>query len=753
MRLNSWLTKNNIKHIISVDDDYSKTEPGDEEIEFNLRKGIRENDSNYLKLFFMLEQGDKVIEAYSSEPEMLIQLLVRMYNENKENKDFINGLKLLVLGSNDTYTYIKRLEETLESIKSDNNSVAEVKKYGSYNDAKNESKAYFEGLGLSEKEKVLWLIDYELSTDTKQNGLTLIDSIRAANAADSSFAERNIFIILSGVVIDQAQLSNFDFRIHKIDKSTLSTRDKFELNIIVGSKQYLSSVLVSDLSNRVKDSYVKAQTELLNQSQHILDYLIISYPNKEGTHPIDLLLRLFGIIGKENFEESIVKDYDKIIRLLSEYEYLVTPDDQVKDNIFYTLMHKEKYNENVNSLCSNISSGDIFKINEENYVLLSQACDISVRAEGDRVLEYGLLAKLKRGECPSSKSGFNLEHLGEECKHIDFRDYIQVNFGLLDLCTINRDGTAKLKLDVIKDDYSDVFNITDPEAEYGRIEKYFDKISGLGQIAGYINRPNKIKLFKVFKRIYSAFNFMKEIENENPGIVVKVRSIIKDSSEFSGYYNYNIISRELFYDIKREGRLNSVDTLEVINEFGNYSCRISKPGDFSKDTLRSTVKKKLQIEDITNAENHFSIEIQIDNDKGIIKEYIKRLNIINKNCIEELDIDSDTIIIKKNMQLAYIEEVPFPFRNNKLMITREDLEKTAVGKGLILTINEIASSMEEVQGPLNKIFNRETKTIKDTLDFIIGETTIGDYVIVLRSTYNSEHVRNDAVIGLVRVSE
>jgi hypothetical protein len=149
---------------------------------------------------------------------------------------------------------------------------------------------------------------------------------------------------------------------------------------------------------------------------------------------------LFSTISKK-----IAEKYDSISKLIFDYSQLCEWCGLIKkDELDYEIIKKtrvsECYDFNINKKYLPVSYGDIFKIKDEYYLLIGQACNLTIRENGKRTAQCATLAKISifKDNDSNEISKYVLKYFNTESKYtIDFNNCINVDFNVLDLCTIN----------------------------------------------------------------------------------------------------------------------------------------------------------------------------------------------------------------------------------------------------------------------------------------------------------------------------
>lgn len=750
MQLNEWLKKNKIQHIISIDDEHEKGS-NKFNLKYYLERGLKEKYENFVAIFSYIDDFNiDILDEYKDNCKEQISILLDVYEDNTDNLIFIRELNNLVAQYNSDVGGVKHFLDKIGADKA--SEVKNIKLYKSYFEAYANYKAHIDGLNKNSTSKILWLVDYELvDGDSEKTGLNLIEKIIVENQENEEFLEKNIFVLLSGFQINSTEIRSMKCRIYKIDKLALGDTKTFIKSLINGSKEYISWILVRKVNKSLSDGFKAAESEILSRKQEILDYLIIHYPNKEGTNTLEILVRILQIIARENFEGFISNDIGKLIRLLQEYEMLCESEPRIKSNYLFDLMNKETANKNINKFYNSINSGDIFCISGKHYILLSQPCDISVRGKGERKLERGILVRMTENSC-SEKASYELKHFNNKSYYIDYRDCKYVNLDILDLCTLNSEGKARLHKDIFENSHSLTINSIDIE----KIENSTYEINGLidrliseGKLEGYLNYPMRLKIFKILKKINEVVNIFNDFNKENSVYFKKMRNIIKSESELISFYSYELCEDYIEFKVQRIAALNTIDTYDIINEFSNYTSRIGKPGDIT--LYVNDESKDILTEDLNSGKQELIVNIKDGSDEDEIKKYISSYDFVNSDKIHSLKIQDKKVIITRDMQYLHIGDSIFDVQNGMIEVSK-DFIKGIDKQGIIeMILEEVSKDGLEVKN-INMLVNKDKNDIKDKIKLRLGKTRFGNIQINVESSLDKHKYINLGSITIEKIS-
>lgn len=350
--------------------------------------------------------------------------------------------------------------------------------------------------------RILWLIDRDFSeaNESTDAGIEFIQEIAQQELQD------NICLLLTAKTdLTTTGMCN---QIHSNERLrryfnliSVVSKDNFFKNssdaveeIITGLWSNYNYLMITQLANYLTKGLDNAKGKFLSLTSSAAKHLIINFPSEEGVSVPETIHRILMILTSKEFGEAYSKDMEKISQLLVDYKELEksTPTTESDKNMVFDLRHNEMYDNNVNALRQTIGFGDIFEINNELFVLLSQPCDVAYRGQNGRNLNEALLGKLAKIPADKDKAG---RHYSEPLKFLkkdheywlDYREFILIDFNLLDLCVFSSDGVAKvLKEAVEKSELN--------ESEYKlipykkqRIDEVLIRIKKMREMCAFVN--------------------------------------------------------------------------------------------------------------------------------------------------------------------------------------------------------------------------------------------------------------------------
>jgi hypothetical protein len=470
-KLKSFLEKNKIKYIISIDDDYAN--PEDDFSQYNkieLIDHILEEINNNEKYQNIIEEYiPNDISTFLSRPNNLRRNMINQYWDVIPEDDIKKLLELY--GKENDNILLKSLLKKLKRSNFIKDYITIDNRVEASNLMKNLPEDWKD---INEDNKILWLIDLDLTKTggKKEEGYRILEDIY------NQRPEWNIGIILTKEVKLGQEDETLKEHLKKFDKDYLIQNTnltwiiskeiledfeddnyiKFTQSLEKGFRRNYTYQIADIVTNMFKTGLKRATSEFKNMDQPIINYLMIESSQAEGISAIDMLKRILMINVEKDFEEELADKYkDNLAGKLIEYENLCDNKYENTSEKLFDLRNKEKYSYNINKLHNPIGFGDIFKIWDKNeqkykkYILLSQPCDIAVRPQGNRKLREGLLFRIHDID-PGHDAVKCLNYLEPGKTHyVDFRDFIALDLGILDLCSLNQDGESKLLIKYLED--------------------------------------------------------------------------------------------------------------------------------------------------------------------------------------------------------------------------------------------------------------------------------------------------------------
>lgn len=282
---------------------------------------------------------------------------------------------------------------------------------------------------ISAGQSILLLFDYALSNG--RNGLEYAEEALALDtdcaycgiisnqfSIDDEFRQRD----------DYKKKQNPKYYIYPLAKERLTINTEDYSAFISGLKNILwvkhielikehTTAILQNAFNETINRYLDIQPPTYKQ-------IIVDSSFTEGCQEIDTTLRLFQIILDKKIKESITEDTLSLINKNS--NLILDIQDQSNVNCQYpkvndqaiSFIKDERFLDGsiINTLYTPIQNGDIFKIEDNLWILLCQPCNISIRKNGDRSNKYdtGFLVRLM----PTDKVTSTSSKLDQICKDV-----------------------------------------------------------------------------------------------------------------------------------------------------------------------------------------------------------------------------------------------------------------------------------------------------------------------------------------------
>ena len=346
--------------------------------------------------------------------------------------------------------------------------------------------------------------------------------------------------------------------------------DKIAKSLAFGFKRKECYMLMDIYMDCLRDSCDPTINALREIDQKTLDYVFSKKVEENGESYFDFIARLVRIFHDREYSALLTEKQEKICQHIRYYQDICKSAPQEPGNlnpineVIANVRRKELYDFGINNRYSEIGTGDIFKIKEQYYILVTQSCDTVLRKDGKRKLDKAILLKIK--DNPQVKYKYELScfcdgKIDMKRPAVVFQNYEILPFELLDLCAFTIDGIAcidvasfksetdfycvmtpnyRLRYEIVKAELSKVYN------QKLLVDNHFVGLDGSTDLAS----------------IKEAYNYVSECDSYMKSFCIK--------------------DNLLAYPIQRIARLNELSTVELLNEYGNVLSRIGQPFDFTK---------------------------------------------------------------------------------------------------------------------------------------------------------------------------
>jgi hypothetical protein len=519
--LTELLQKAGVTKVAYIDDKFSPDNLRDEFLG-NL-KAIKRETENVPELDFVdwskpSNVFDSVIEKSwdeIKEPRLIYEYLQRIYSYRGDKDGIINILpvsKLKGIAPEYIETYTPEAWEK-------------------------EKESFFSNYTKEENSKVLCLFDMELKSSTKNGIHYLIDTLSGNNKRNAYCAIFSHLVVVGSEFQKKKEwsstfsLEDIQDKFYPISKATFY--DEPEWGFIEGIKNVLIIEEVEKLKSHsiqiIKEAQQKTIQEVTEITPETYNQIIQRSSASEGVWEMNTLFRISNLIQDVSLKSSILSTevrtiFNSSISVIRSFEEIKFDQESIiESKQAADLQEKEIFEKGdvINSLHYPLANGDVFLINDKEYILLSQPCNISLRPRGVRSNDYELATLV---QIIGEDKGENSVRIKCQNKWVKFAANYSIKFDVLDLAVFNEDGICKINY--MKDwDDEVLFHLPLIERfkklkkQYENcaeriidIEKILDKAGKKKQYLSLLNPivtlNSKLKIPKaVFNKDENSFNF------------------------------------------------------------------------------------------------------------------------------------------------------------------------------------------------------------------------------------------------------
>ncbi len=559
-KLNELFKHSKIKYIVSVDNCYDKSTESDD---FEIIKYCVENLGFFKEFCKEFSRGDilETLESLNDEAAEFIESIIKDLNTSE--KDSLQKKVPHVL-NNEVVALTKFCTDLVEN----NSIIIDFKKFSSIETANNFYSKIEDHFTLNDDSRVLWLIDnnFEDSGGTSEDGQNFIKKI-----ITSGNTQNHVFALCSAQeeIGDNNQLREI-FTIESLQNISLAClikkrhildEDYAKLfsEMYLGFRQNYSGEILSQL-NHVLDTALKKSAGIMSELQdETINKVILLGSMNDGVSPVETFQRLMMIIIQSDIVCTIGTKFDSISKLIHNYHELCKwcAIDLPAAEDFRTiedLRSTECYDMNINILYSAVGYGDIFSINNKYYLLLSQACNISIRSNGERKARCATLLEIVTCD-PGRESSRKIDYFPMQTEsYVSFNNAINIDFTVLDLCSLNNNGKLFI---------NDEFDYTSTQFRYS--ESFFKHLQ------------NVIEHNKHLQQQYLELSHsMGSLSLDD--VIKKTRELYKDNSlELIASFNNGVL-----YNGERVCRVNKDIMDDISKKYAEYHSRKALDFDFAK---------------------------------------------------------------------------------------------------------------------------------------------------------------------------
>lgn len=356
------------------------------------------------------------------------------------------------------------------------------------------------------------------------------------------------------------------------------SKDTFKNEPVWGFIEGIKNVLIVEEVERLKRQSIgiikKAQQKTIQEVQEIApetyNQIIQRSSANEGVWEMNTLFRISNLIHDVSLKSSILSsevraNFNSSISVIRSFEKIKFDQETIiESKQAGDLQEKEIFEsgEVINSLHYALANGDIFLINNKEYILLSQPCNISIRPRGIRSNDYELATLVQIfGEDKDANS------VRIKCQHkwVKFAANYSIKFDVLDLAVFNNDGNCKINCNQDLDDEV-LFHFPLIE-RYQKLRKHYKKCAE--QIIDLENILDK-----------SPDKKAKYLPMLNPVVTINSKLRIPSST-------FNKESQEFDFKIQRVARLKEPFSNDILQKFMLYQSRNAFEHDITKSYCKN----------------------------------------------------------------------------------------------------------------------------------------------------------------------
>ena len=392
---------------------------------------------------------------------------------------------------------------------------------------------------------------------------------------------------LENLGLDESVAEQLVLHFNYFQKTEELSADFFD-NILKSQK----ANYISEYKNIFEESFSKLTERLwqLNQNQVLFYYDYIN----EGQHVDSIIYETFLTKFKQVYSDTFNKEdnHKKLINpIRRSMQHHIESVSQSQIKLYRQLKEFEMALNNQNNFLeipksSDISFGDVIRINDKYYMVMSQDCDMTIRNDGKRRLSSIQLVEIsKQTEKVSEQYLFNnYKNMLRKCEFIEVLNKLGISNEILHKLEESRTSES-LSSEQIGNLYSNngfeattkkIISIEDFWLDCLTLRKNenseFEFTSSNLEISHEIRRAT-------LKYLQSRLEFLlNKLKNTNSDVVDKIINFTLLNSEIdveSMFVNSELIGFKL-KNIERIGRLDRLDAMIILNSVLEYNSRIPK---------------------------------------------------------------------------------------------------------------------------------------------------------------------------------
>ena len=430
--------------------------------------------------------------------------------------------------------------------------------------------------------KVLKFIHSQLR---EKNLLLLIYSNEATPEELDSFEGAKGY--LRNLGLDESIAEQLVLHFNFVSKTEELTEDFFD-NILKSQK----ANYISEYKNIFEKSYSKLTERLwqLNQNQVLFYYDYIN----EGQHVDSIIYETFLTKFKQVYSDTFNEDnkYKELINpIRRSMQHHLESVSQSQIKLYRKLKEFEMSLNNQNIFLeipksSDISFGDVIRINDKYYMIMSQDCDMTIRNDGKRRLSSIQLVEIsKQTEKVSEQYLFNnYRKMLKKCEFVTGLNKLGISNEIL-----HKLEQSRTSEDLSSEQIGNLYSNNGFEATTNKIISIEDfwldcltlrknSNSEFEFTSFNLETSHEIRL-ATLKYLQSCLEFLlNKLANINSDVVDKIIKFSLLNSEIdveSIFVNSKLIGFKL-KNIERIGRLDRLDAMIILNSVLEYNSRIPK---------------------------------------------------------------------------------------------------------------------------------------------------------------------------------
>lgn len=608
------LTISGIRRVYFIDD-YFSSNLDEDEVLVQVQHIIAKGNEEELKLKLQTE-----IDLNKVPADQIVYEIRKLIDgkTDKQKKDILES----IISISDT-NYIKETITTSKIVSHFPESVAEEVHPSKWDNIRaNVLKQEIEKGG-----RVLILFDHDLSKAPGfeiRNGVDLIKELKK-----EQFFENIDCILISHDILDakaelprRKELINdngdlVDSDFFPLSKKRLDVDDHFFDGIKKALINKYFEKIKSDSIKLIDASYKTAIKTIEDFDTYDFDTTILQTSLKEGVWAPETIFRISDIVferelkslmAKSGFTSRINSEL-KEVQKFSEIVFPISADmEPYSEKLF--LRHSETYDpgEVINSLRKPLENGDIFEVGSNKYILVAQACDMMVRAMGNkkgaRNAKTVTLLKIteqtykdhkdkkRKDEEHYLRDKYPLPYFTSGTTSVgvvDFTNFLIIDIDFLDLCVLNSDGSCMIDFKRVHEYKKNLSLSWEARCDLlvEKLKPYTDRLgefrklfkpTRIQNIRKEIQRLLPEKILRIFARLSNGKkrrDIDKIEKNLYPKIVLASSNMIDNSfvnMPSLGVYNFAF---------KRVSKYKDHGATYLLERYTRHLSRIAEPHDFA----------------------------------------------------------------------------------------------------------------------------------------------------------------------------